>query len=78
MIFSFKKYKSFIIVLVFILSSFFVNSQTAPTWTADLTPNGANSLVFRFTKQVFLNPTILLARKEFEATTHVKLLLLPR
>ena len=38
---SFKKHKSFIIVLVFILSSFFVNSQTISKWSIDLTPNVA-------------------------------------
>ncbi|MEO6903451.1 MAG: hypothetical protein ABI315_09865, partial [Bacteroidia bacterium] len=77
MISSFKKYKLFIVVLVFLLFSFIGSSQTTTTWNADLTPNGANSLVFRFTKQVWLNPTIILARKEFQASTHVKLLLLP-
>ncbi|MEO6902948.1 MAG: hypothetical protein ABI315_07325, partial [Bacteroidia bacterium] len=78
MISSSKKHKSFLVVLVFLLSTYIGKSQTTPAWNADLTPNGANSLVFRFTKQVFLNPTIILARKEFEASTHVKLLLIPR
>src|SRR4028118_167640 len=42
------------------------------------TPGGANSMVFRFTKQVWLNPTIILAKQNFEQSTNVKLLILPR
>ncbi|MEO6903379.1 MAG: hypothetical protein ABI241_09825, partial [Bacteroidia bacterium] len=73
-----KRFLFTFLFFVFSLTSVRLYSQTTPAWNADLTPNGANSLVFRFTKQVFLNPTIILARKEFEASTHVKLLLLPR
>ncbi|MEO6903949.1 MAG: hypothetical protein ABI315_12490, partial [Bacteroidia bacterium] len=78
MISSSKKYKSFIVVLVFLISSFAASSQTTQKFDPALTPGGANSLVFRFIKQVWLNPTIILARKEFEASTNVKLLLIPR
>lgn len=42
------------------------------------TPSGANGMVFRFTKQVWLNPTIILAKQNFEQSTNVKLLILPR
>lgn len=42
------------------------------------TPGGANGMVFRFTKQVWLNPTIILAKQNFEQSTNVKLLILPR
>ncbi len=42
------------------------------------TPGGANGMVFRFTKQVWLNPTIILAKQSFEQSTNVKLLILPR
>jgi len=39
---------------------------------------GASSMVFRFTRQVWLNPTIILAKQNFEQSTNVKLLILPR
>ena len=42
------------------------------------TPGGASGMVFRFTKQVWLNPTIILAKQNFEQSTNVKLLILPR
>lgn len=42
------------------------------------TPGGANGVVFRFTKQVWLNPSIILAKQNFEQSTNVKLLILPR
>src|SRR4028118_723179 len=55
--------------LVFLLLTSPVKSQT---------PGGANGMVFRFTKQVWLNPTIILAKQNFEQSTNVKLLILPR
>ncbi|MCD6069319.1 MAG: Fibronectin type domain protein [Bacteroidetes bacterium] len=39
---------------------------------------GASSMVFRFTKEVWLNPTIILAKQNFEQSTNVKLMILPR
>ncbi|MEO6904612.1 MAG: hypothetical protein ABI315_15885 [Bacteroidia bacterium] len=78
MIFFSKKHKLFLVLLVFLISSFLASSQTTPKFDPSLTPGGANSLVFRFIKQVWLNPTIILAKREFEASTHVKLLLIPR
>lgn len=55
--------------LAFILITAQLRSQTA---------GGANGMVFRFTKQVWLNPTIILAKQSFEQSTNVKLLILPR
>jgi hypothetical protein len=55
--------------LAFVLITSAVKSQTA---------GGANGMVFRFTKQVWLNPTIILAKQSFEQSTNVKLLILPR
>jgi hypothetical protein len=55
--------------LAFVLITSQVKSQTA---------GGANGMVFRFTKQVWLNPTIILAKQSFEQSTNVKLLILPR
>jgi hypothetical protein len=55
--------------LAFILITAQLKSQTA---------GGANGMVFRFTKQVWLNPTIILAKQSFEQSTNVKLLILPR
>src|SRR3982751_2485171 len=64
--------------VAFLLMSFSVHSQTTPDWNPNLTPGGANSALFKFTKQVWLNPSIILMKQHFEEETHVKLLLLPR
>jgi hypothetical protein len=53
-------------------------SQTNPEWNSNLTPGGANTTLFKFTKQVWLNPSIILAKQRFEQETQVKLLILPR
>ncbi len=52
-------------------------AQTTPAWNPNPTPGGATSMLFRFTNQVWLNPTIILAKQNFEAATNVKLLILP-
>jgi hypothetical protein len=67
----------FLLTLVCMFSATIkAQSDTAATNASDR--KGASSLVFRFTKQVYLNPTIILMRQRFEATTHIKLMLLPR
>jgi hypothetical protein len=53
----------------------FVTVAHSQTSTTALTPGGANSELFRFTKQVWLNPSIILLKQRFEQETHVKLLL---
>ncbi len=61
-----------------LLTSVQLFAQTKENWNPALTPGGANSMVFKFTKQVWLNPTIILLKQNFEQSTQVKLLLLPR
>ncbi len=61
-----------------LLTSVQLFGQTEKPWNPALNPGGANSMVFKFTKQVWLNPTIILLKQNFEQSTQVKLLLLPR
>jgi hypothetical protein len=61
-------YKRIIPAMMILLISTVVRAQ-AP---------GASSMVFRFTKEVWLNPTIILAKQNFEQSTNVKLMILPR
>ncbi len=61
-----------------LLTSVQLFGQTKENWNPALNPGGANSMVFKFTKQVWLNPTIILLKQNFEQSTQVKLLLLPR
>jgi hypothetical protein len=68
------KFLPFLLLLLSVTS----NAQTTPDWDPKLTPGGANSAFFRFTKQVWLNPSIILMKQRFEQETHVKLLILPR
>lgn len=65
-----------VFIFLFFIVATITYSQTPSTTT--LTPGGANSELFRFTKQVWLNPSIILLKQHFEEETHVKLLLLPR
>ncbi len=53
-------------------------AQAPPAWDPNLTSGGANSMLFKFTKQVWLNPTIIIAKQNFEQAVNVKLLILPR
>ncbi len=53
-------------------------AQAPPAWNPNLTSGGANSMLFKFTKQVWLNPTIIIAKQNFEQAVNVKLLILPR
>ncbi len=55
-----------------------MQSQTPPAWNPNLTSGGANSMLFKFTKQVWLNPTIIIAKQNFEQAVNVKLLIVPR
>lgn len=60
---------------------FFIFGSTTYSQTPSdtvLPSGGGSSLVYRFTKQVWLNPSIILLKQHFEEETHVKLLLLPR
>jgi len=67
-----------LLLFLLLLISTTGRSQTTPDWNPNLTPGGANSTLFKFTKQVWLNPSIILMKQRFEDATHVKLLLLPR
>ncbi len=64
--------------IIILLVSHPIYSQTTQPWNPALSPGGANSMLFRFTKQVWLNPTIILTKQRFEEETHAKLLILPR
>ncbi|HRG53180.1 MAG TPA: hypothetical protein PLL00_10120 [Bacteroidia bacterium] len=68
----------YLLILAFVVVGYNANSQTTPDWNPNLTPGGANSVLFKFTKQVWLNPTIILTKQRFEEETRAKLLILPR
>lgn len=80
-----KHFKFLVFLFFYLLSSLPIGvgcggvayAQTTPAWNPNPTPGGASSLLFRFTNQVWLNPTIILAKQNFEAATNVKLLILP-
>ncbi len=74
----FKKTRNTLWAIIFLLSAFSIKSQTTPAYSNTLTPGGASSMLFKFTKQVWLNPTIILAKQNFEQSTSVKLMILPR